>query len=115
MDVARQAQQKRMGGLGGVGDLWMIPAIIVFIVVGITVGPLKGCVPPPPRDDSNKPTQAAISTVDLSPTATVTPALFCDLPGGGRIAVEDVAWMSAGSQIAQYKCEGNGELVKIEP
>ena len=112
MEIARASKRNRFGGDGGLlaDNWWVILLVGIFLVWGITVGPLKG----PPRDDSNKPTQAAISTVDLSPTATVTLAPFCDLPGGGRIAVDDVAWLSAGSQIAKFKCGDNGELVKTE-
>lgn len=109
LEYARQfsKQRRHRGGLGD--SWWMIPTIAVFLVIGFTVGPLKGCVPQQPQQAE----QAAPPVVVAAPIATPTPPVLCNLPTGGRIANGDTAWVDLQAKITRYECR-NGQLSEIE-
>jgi hypothetical protein len=104
--------RRRFGGGGGIiENLWMPAAVIVFLIIGFTVGPLKGCIP----DTQQQPqTPQQAQSVVAAPVATATPPIFCKLPDGGMVAQGDRAWVKEEEDVSLRRCD-NGRLVPVEP
>ena len=110
MQIARAAQKRSMGGGGLLQEnWWVILGVIAFVVIGVTVGPFKGVFTN--KDLTTAP--VAQQEAQAAPLDTPAPPVFCDNPGGGRIANGDTAWVNHGIEVSQYRCEG-GQLVKLQ-
>jgi hypothetical protein len=110
MEVARQARQKRLGV--GLGNWWIPFAVVGFLVIGFTVGPLKGILP---QKEAQKAQQQAqpVQVAIAAPVVTPTPPIFCNLPTGGMIIDGATAWVDLQAKITRYRCE-RGQLAEIE-
>lgn len=115
MQMAHAASKRAGGGLGE--NWWMLPTIIAFLVIGFTVGPLKGCIP-----DIKSGVSAEASVTATAPETVITPTVvqitptpqqFCNLPMGGKIANGDTAWVDLEIKVVLYRCE-NGNLSEVE-
>lgn len=109
MELARKATRQKRGGV--LNENWWVPlAVVGFLAVGVTVGPLKGCWP---QKTETPQMGQSVESVIAAPVVTPIPQVFCNLPMGGMILNGDAAWVDWQSKIVRYRCN-NGQLAEIE-
>lgn len=110
MQVARNAAQHTVRSGGGLRDLWVVPAIVAFIVIGVTVGPLKGCLP----EKTPVETQAATQTAtQISVTDAVPTAYPCVLPNNQSLCSGCINGVALANTFTTYRCD-NGQLAEVK-
>lgn len=95
---------------GGKRDLWLIPAIVAFIVIGLTVGPLKGCIP-----EKKTPIEAQQTEVLVSPGdhAQTQESVACTLPTNETLCDGCMNGVAFAERFVTYRCD-HGELAEVK-
>jgi hypothetical protein len=90
--------------------MWIVPAIVVFLLVGFTAGPLKGCIP-----EKKTPAEAQTEVLVLPGSTPVIQdtSVSCTLPTNQTLCDGCMNGVVFADRFVTYRCN-HGELAEVK-